>query len=387
VDGRDEFNAWLQKLGVPADVFKADTASAPETAVVNTPFGQVTYPKAHEQDAGKFWAKLSNMLQQGKTWSETYATRLKTQDGPVKAVAPYIAAPETAEAEITKAAPEAAVDKAETAENARDILDLIEPVRVSLETLLQTAKSEIKQANLEWDAGKKEREAVEQRRKGEELEKEIDLASEAFKGVVETVVEGPEGAIKATANLAAGLYKAFHENKFLERAEQLEQEAMSLHELGVAEAYTNASASLREVEPQINKLNSVSGRSQRAELRQAKRATGAFDQCKCKFKFSAVTAATDAVRSTLEAAQLEAKNWNGVNFYMINYIFEPKFDVDLSGSNGAVFAKMRDQIQSHPKESKQHLTDTRTLFDKLEALYDRALEALANAPGVKSSGR
>lgn len=356
-----------------------------EKAGFNTPFGEVTFPKSRERNVGKIWADLSDMLQQGKTWSETYAKQLSLLELPVRPIAAYIDAPEKAEEEITKAAPEKAVDKAETAENARDTLDLIEPVRVTIETLLQTALSEMKQANLEWDAEKKERKAIELRKEGEKLEQELDLAAEGFKAVVETAVEGPEGAIKGGAGLAAGLYKAFHENQLMERAEKLEKGAIDLHELAVGEAFYNAGAALKQIEPQIKKLDSMSGRSQRAALRQARRATKAFDECKCNFKFSKVVEATEAVRSTYEAALNEAKSWNSANHYITEYIFNPKFDVDLK-SNGAVLAKMHFELQNHPKESKQHVADMHALLDKLNALYDRALEALANAPGVKSPG-
>jgi hypothetical protein len=352
---------------------------------MNTPFGAMMYPKSRLRTAGRAWFEVMKLLEQGKTWSETYARQVTLLELPVRPMRAYIDAPEKAEEEITKAAPDEAVKLAETAENARNVLGLIDPLRVSIETLLQTALSEMKQANLQLDAAKKERKAIDLREEGENLERELDLAAEGFKAVVEVAVEGPEGAIKAITGLAAGLSQALQRNQLLERADKLEKDAIGLHERALDETLHNAVAALGQIEPQIDKLNSISGRIQNAAPRQTRRATDAFDECKCDFKFSRVTTAADAVRTTYEAALNEAKNWNSANDRIAEYINDNKNHYDVM-RNRAVLDTMRHEIHNHPKESNQHVADMRALLDKLNALYDRAFEALTKAPGIKSRG-
>jgi hypothetical protein len=374
-----------------------------KTDRINTPWGQLVFQPQQAASITSVAVTMSKIPESDKTLVAKYQSSLKAQQDAVKPLAEYIATPGKLEKEIEEAASDQAVNWAEHTGTNEEIAKLKDIFNANLISQIETARTQWQAAQTELDSTDLKEKAASLRAKAEKADKLLDFAIDLFKGAVEIVATGGEGAAVAAAEAFTGALKFFNDNDFKKEAEEAEKEAAALHRESVTAVFERAKKATDELTAQLEQIGPLSLEVTGSIERNATRATKQFDKdCgshpNCKFRFGDVQATIQKViplvQATRKAADERFRNaWQpadallGVLLLNLGKIEvdrgggntkEVQFDQSLSNNRGVTNA-MRAAIDKSTAECHDQARSASDVITSLLALQNRAMGALKRA--------
>ena len=365
-----------------------------------TPFGEYVYWVHHEEeiapalDYAIITSEMARSRHQGLTAVQDEL------DSAEETVNISTAAPLDTDLEIENNATNDAVQKAETAENAKNSVELVRVILEDFHGRLTMARDTVRLTNMALDSAKQKSRARELRAKGERQQELFDTAitllGAGLEGTVAVLTGGGVavasawwGAAKPAYDALTALEALFNDNNLIAEAEALEEEALAIDMEVAAGQYRLAGANLKHVSDRLGEAMAKTSDVEEDYVRQRGRAEAAYDASTTGgFRFSDVaraislaellkmhardaqTAIGDARSAAYQLKTITDSLYNGMN---------PYWSAGLPNNYLYVNHGFLDATETWSDEAYAAFSRSEESLTTLQALRMAAHEALVNA--------